>query len=116
MLKEQLMQLQHGVHDLVYRPEDHVDSAVRIQAWWRAIIARRVVKVIRWSQKLLVIGSQMSSAAIVIQARFRGSMAYRKYRDQICRRMLETSRKQYREMELAMYCIIHIQQSYRAKL
>lgn len=116
LLREQLMQLQHGVHDLKYKPEGKVVAAVKLQAWWRSIAARRVVKVVQLSNLLQAIGGQMAKAATVIQAWFRGATTKLKWRNAIISRMLATREQQYRDMVTALRSIVQIQRGYRAKL
>lgn len=114
-LKSNLRQLQHGTHDLLYREEDRVAGAVKLQAWWRGIVARRVVKVMRVSQIMQGIVSQMAAAATLVQARYRGATMYRKWRSEIRHRIELTRQQQFREMEVGMRCIIQIQRGVRSK-
>lgn len=116
ILRDQLRDLQHGVHDLKYREDERLVAAVRLQAWWRSIIARRVVKVIRIYHTLRVIRQAMSSAALSIQAWYRGTRTKLRLRNAIRARMEDTRRKQYQNMETALKCIIQIQRGFRGKL
>lgn len=116
LLRKQLKQLQHDTHALKYRDEERFIAAVQLQAWWRVIAARRVVKLIQWSHMLRAISAHMGVAATKIQAWFRGVTTKLSLRDQIQERMDQTREKQFRDMEIALHCIIQIQRGYRAKL
>jgi len=116
LLRKQLKQLQHSTHALKYRDEERFIAAVKLQAWWRLIAARRVVKLIQWSQMLQAISAHMGVAATNIQAWYRGVTTKLSLRDQIQERMDQTREKQFRDMEIALHCIIQIQRGYRAKL
>jgi hypothetical protein len=116
LLRRQLHDLQHEVHGLQYRAEDRVDASLKLQAWWRAIVARRVVKLAQLSRALQVLVQRMEAAAIVVQAWFRGTTTKLRLRGEIQARIAATKHLQYLEIEVALKCIIQIQRGYRAKL
>lgn len=116
LLRKQLKQLQHSTHALKYRDEERQIAAVKLQAWWRLIAARRVVKLIQWAHMMQVISAQMAVAATKIQAWHRGVTTKLSLRDQIQEKMDQTRQQQFRDMEIALHCIIQIQRGYRAKL
>jgi len=73
-LEVQLRELRHTVHGITYLEEQRVAAAVRLQAWWRGILAVRVVKVLCLRGKIEDVHRHMDRAAQLIQAMVRGRL------------------------------------------
>jgi len=74
-LGERLLGVHQTIHLLAFlEPERHA-AATRIQSWWRAVIAKRIVDVLFIWQRLTDVYTFMSHSAITIQAKQRGVMA-----------------------------------------
>lgn len=116
LLRQQLKSLQHGVHDLEFLAEHRLAAAVKLQAWWRAIMGQRIMKVIRLSRVLQLITDRMSRSATVIQAWYKGVTTKLRLRFIIRLRIEETRKLEASIMETALKCIIQIQRGYRSKL
>jgi len=116
LLRDQLEELQHDVHDLKYRSEEREAAAVQLQSWWRMLTACRFAKVLQLTRAIQSIGRRMEAAAIVVQAWYRGVSIKLKLRDEIRLRMEQSRQKQLRVMESALHSIIQIQRGFRAKL
>lgn len=116
LLRTQLIELQHGVHDLEFRPEDREAAATKLQAWWRAMAGRRVVEIVKLSIVLQVVTARMAAAAVVVQAWYRGVSTKLRMRNLIRLRLLERRKTEVIEMQHALRCIIQIQRAFRTKL
>lgn len=116
MLRDQLQGLQHNIHDLLYRPSDHEDAAVKLQAWYRSILARRVVSVVRIAEKMRLIAVRMNAAVTRIQSWYRGLVTRQRMQVQIRLKLDLTRQHQWEEMQQGVHYIIKIQTWFRNKL
>merc|ERR1711924_47107 len=115
LLQSQLSELQHEVHDLLYDQEDKESSATKIQGWWRCILAQRAMAIIRCNEALGALFHQMNSAAIVIQAWYRGQATKACLRNKIQAKLREAGEEKMKEMQWGLKCVIHIQRRIREK-
>jgi len=115
-LRDQLRDLKHTVHELKYQPDHRHAATVRLQAWWRGFLARRVVAVLRVAKKMREVYHRMSVAATKLSAWYRAISTRLRYRDEIRARMRETFDRQMEEMALGLQTIIKLQRAFRAKL
>jgi len=96
-----LMSLRHTMHGLLYL-DDHVErAATRIQAWWRGVLAVRVVSVLRIRRKMEEVHEIMGRAAGRVQARargLRGRAACRRMRREMEERRLKVEREEHERM------------------
>lgn len=74
-LADNMLVLHQNIHDLAFLDEDQHKAAVRIQAWWRGVLATRVVAIITFRNHLNAVGQIMARAATRIQAIVRGRQA-----------------------------------------
>lgn len=71
-LAAKLKDLRHTMHGITYIEEQRMAAALGIQAWWRGVLAVRVVGVLLLRFKIEEVHLQMEYAATLIQALFRG--------------------------------------------
>lgn len=114
-LREKLMDLQHNVHDLKYQPEHRLDAIVRIQAFWRGVMACRIVTVLRVNRKIVELYARMEAASTKIASWFRGNSARLRFRFRIELGLQTTRARQMKEMEQALRLIIRLQRCVRAR-
>lgn len=114
-LRDHLRQLQHSVHDLKYQPEHRCAAAVRLQAFWRSIVARRVVIVLRIAQKMRRLYKRMDMAATMIAAWFKGIHTRLMYRSEIRARVEATHARHLQELQQGLRVVIRLQRALRAK-
>lgn len=74
-LADTMLCLHQNIHDLAHLEKDRCRGATRIQAWWRGVLAKRVVAIISLRHHLVRVGYQMGKAATRIAAYARGRQA-----------------------------------------
>mmetsp|Transcript_152716 Transcript_152716/g.269553 ORF Transcript_152716/g.269553 Transcript_152716/m.269553 type:complete len:386 (-) Transcript_152716:57-1214(-) len=74
-LKDKMLFLHQTIHHIAFLEEDKHMAAKRIQAWWRAILAKRVVQIVLIRKLLMEVHAEMSRAATKIQSIQRGKQA-----------------------------------------
>lgn len=109
----QLSQLQHLLHKIKYAPEDVIQATVRLQSWWRGVMARRMVVIIKLRLQIMAVLSRMEKAAVKMQARFRGRLAKNTWYGKICMAMAQKSITMQRAMHHGLKCVIKIQRNAR---
>lgn len=111
-LREQLVDLQHNVHDLKYLPDHQHSAAVKVQTIWRGIFARRAVRVLRISCVMEQLYRRMDAAATKIVAWYRMQCVRLKYEER-CRRIQQDVAYQAAKMEatLRIQCSIRARQA-----
>lgn len=116
LLSDQLLKLQHNVHALVYRPEDHFRAVLRLQSWWRGVLAQRLMRILHMADKAAALQSRMHAAATRLQAWFRGVTQELRMREQIRINVERTRRQKQEEIEHSLNCVFLLQSYLRAKL
>ena len=95
-----LSTLRHAVHDLVYSQFDFSKAAVKIQSWWKGILARRVVMLITTYNQIVAFRKKVNDAASRIAAGYHGYIARREYTHllggAVERKKMERAREQLR--------------------
>merc|ERR1719201_2628032 len=76
-LVESMLGLHRNIHTLAYVPADQHRAATRIQAWWRAMLAQRVVQILLIRNHFVKRFEKFTRKATDIQARVRGIQARR---------------------------------------
>eukprot|EP00927_Polykrikos_kofoidii_P008524 TRINITY_DN13542_c0_g1_i2.p2 TRINITY_DN13542_c0_g1~~TRINITY_DN13542_c0_g1_i2.p2 ORF type:complete len:316 (-),score=65.95 TRINITY_DN13542_c0_g1_i2:32-946(-) len=71
-LVEKLQGMRELMHDLTFVEEDRCAAATYIQSWWRGVIGRRFVIILRAHRRLIKVVIAMHDAATRIQSRVRG--------------------------------------------
>lgn len=74
-LADTMLGLHRNIHDLAHLDKDRRQSATRIQAWWRGVLANRVVAIITLRHHLVKVGARLGKAATRIAAYARGRQA-----------------------------------------
>lgn len=74
-LTETMLGLHQNIHDLAFLEQDHQDASTHIQAWWRGVLAKRVVAIIIIRNHLNTVRTIMDEAATCISAIVRGRQA-----------------------------------------
>jgi len=74
-LTDTMLGLHQNIHDLAFLQEDRRSAATRIQAWWRGVLAKRLVAIIRLRHHLVKVGLRMAKAATILGAYSRGRQA-----------------------------------------
>lgn len=74
-LEETMLGLHQNIHDLAFLEQDQRNAATHIQAWWRGILARRVVGIIVIRHHLDVVRKSMAKGATKIASIIRGRQA-----------------------------------------
>lgn len=115
-LKTQLEELRHKVHGLQHSEEDRAAAATRLQAWWRAIAARRVLMVIRISERMQALFKQMARAATRIQATFRMFSTYHMFHKRIEAGRERRRLEQAAQRAALIDAVILLQQAFRQRL
>jgi len=114
VLKAQLTELQHDVHSLLYTEESRVAAILKLQSWWRAVLAKRVVRLMWFVTQTHLVHKEMQQAAVKIQAWLRGRMIFLALREEIKLRLKATYIRRYNEMETALLGIVRAQRAVRA--
>lgn len=115
-LRDQLRVLKHTVHDLKYQGEHRERAIIRLQAFWRGMLGRRVVRVLWVSNYMRQVYLQMDLAATRISAWHRSVSTRLKYREVIYTHMRETSLRQFTEMVEGLKIVVKLQRAFRARL
>jgi len=115
-LQDQLKALQHNVHDLEYSAEDRVRAAVRLQAWWRSVTARRAVWVLQVASQMRRVHARMVAAAMRIQAWFRAYETRTRFRVQILINMGLRCSQQMEDMERLLQLVVRLQRAVRGRI
>eukprot|EP00747_Dinoflagellata_sp_TGD_P165605 gnl/TRDRNA2_/TRDRNA2_187102_c0_seq1.p1 gnl/TRDRNA2_/TRDRNA2_187102_c0~~gnl/TRDRNA2_/TRDRNA2_187102_c0_seq1.p1 ORF type:complete len:594 (-),score=85.28 gnl/TRDRNA2_/TRDRNA2_187102_c0_seq1:63-1844(-) len=113
LLRDQLLELQHSVHDLVYQDQDQDAAVTRIQAWMRGIFARRVVTILKIAARLRLLNSGMDECATRIQAWYRGYRCWIVMREELQDIKTRALVEKKQQMNLAMKGVIRVQQGIR---
>lgn len=74
-LTETMLSLHQNIHDLSHLEEDRRQAATRLQAWWRGLLARRVVAIVRIRRHLAAVHVHLAEAATRISSMARGRQA-----------------------------------------
>ena len=112
-LEQTLLDLRHAVHDLNIEDTDRLTACLRVQRWWRRVLAKRVMKVIAYYGTVRKVKRRVEDAASKIQALYRGVCARR------CAQMIRESRQaaeaeaEARMEQMKLHAILNIQNSYR---
>lgn len=88
-----LLSLRQSVHDLAHDDTDRTQAILRLQAWWRMILGKRLANMCKIHRKLEVVKAVLVFAATIIQS------AYRMYRGRMRFKTLRKE-KQMREMRV----------------
>jgi len=71
-MQEKMLHMRQNIHDIHFLHLDRERAALRLQAWWRSVLARRLVDLLRIRTKVLEVRRAMDVAATTIQAVQRG--------------------------------------------
>lgn len=115
-LHDQLRDLRHTVHDLEYREEHRQSAALRVQAWWRGTLHRRVVFIFRVASIIRCLHSYMEETATVVSSWERGKRMRLKYREEIFEAMQRTVLEKKVEHLKRLGMVVKLQRAFRAKL
>lgn len=74
-LAETMLGLHQNIHDLAFLELDQKQAATHIQAWWRGVLAKRVVAIVRIRFHLKLVHMQMAKSATRISSIARGRQA-----------------------------------------
>ena len=108
-----LLDLRHFVHGLHIEESDRLAACLTIQRWWRAVLARRVMKVIAFYGTVQKVKRQVEKAASRIQALHRGVRARRHVQVMREYRQAAEAEAERRMESMKMQAILSIQNSYR---
>lgn len=115
-LNTQLQHLRHCVHDLQHVEAEQQDAAVHIQAWWRGILARHLVRVLHVHRRVQDIWDEMEGAATRIQSQLRGHSARNMFKA-LEKEVRDAARKRARmELEMSNRSVLIIQRAARGFL
>lgn len=115
-LRENLVAMQHSVHDTAYKDEHRLRAAIRLQSWWRGIQFRRVYHIVWVATRIRRLHEMMEDAATKIQAWFRCFWTKFRYSSQIHNNMLRRHKLMLEEMEMGLLVVIKLQRNVRARL
>lgn len=115
-LKDQLQQLQHSVHDMVFTTTDRELSAIRIQAIWRKCLAKRVVHIMIVNLRLRDLCRCIVTAATMIQSAYRRYVCHVRFHTQIRVAMELSRQKQRQEAQRGLKAIRGLQKAFRSCL
>jgi len=113
-LKDQLQQLQHTVHDLVFTPKDCEVAVIKIQSWWRKCLAKRVSQLMIVTLRLRDLCRCVVTAATMIQSAYRRYCCHCRFHAQIHVAMELSRQKQRLEAQRGLKAIRGIQKAFRA--
>lgn len=114
-LSDTMLGLHQNIHDLAFLEEDRHVSSTRIQAWWRGVLAKRMVAIVLLRHHLIGVGMRMAKAATRIQAHARGRqarMSCKRLRKEREKRMAQERKKKHDRMVAA---IIKVQSHVRRR-
>lgn len=80
-LNEDLRGLRHKIHGLKYSQSDQTRGSVKIQSWWRCILAQRVHQMLRISNSIWSLKNKMAKASVTIQRWFRAFVVRVKWKN-----------------------------------
>ena len=115
-LRESLGDMRQTVHDLKYGRGAHESSATRVQAWWRSILARRVVRVLAVARACAQLHARLRGAATRIQSWIRKTIAVRRFQPLIERGLLERQARRIQEQMAGIRATILLQSAFRRRL
>lgn len=95
-LDESLKGLRHQIHRLKYSEQDKQEGALRIQNWWRCILAARVRRLLRISKGMWELKRKMSKASVTIQRWYRAHVVRLRWQD-VLKAATERRRKSLEE-------------------
>lgn len=108
-----LLDLRHCVHGLHIEESDRQTACLKIQHWWRRVLAQRVMKVIAFYGTVRKVKQQMEEAASKIQALYRGVCARRLVQGMRESKQVAEAEAEVRMEKMKMQAILSIQNSYR---
>lgn len=73
-MQEKMLHMRQNIHDIHFLHPDREQAALRVQAWWKSVLARRLMDLLRIRTKVLEIRQSMDVAATTIQAVQRGNL------------------------------------------
>jgi len=115
-LDDNLLSLRHSVHDLRFRPQERLEAANRLQAWWRGILGWRLAAVARIARKVRRVTERMAAAATCITRHYRGHCVRMRTRHQL----IELRRMKFvclfSNMSTDLQYIVRIQRCFRKRL
>mmetsp|Transcript_49263 Transcript_49263/g.107180 ORF Transcript_49263/g.107180 Transcript_49263/m.107180 type:complete len:256 (+) Transcript_49263:50-817(+) len=82
LLSKTLVHMRQAIHDVAVIEEERAVAAIRIESWWRGVLARRVVGIVRIRNCFQNVGGALDCAATCIERRQRGIAAR-----SLCRRL-----------------------------
>ena len=112
-LDEALLDLQHLVHDLHVGDADKEAAALKLQRWWRRVLAERVRKVVAYYASVREVKRRVEGAASKIQALYRGVCARRHVQEVRESKQAAEAEAERRMEQMKMHAILNIQNSYR---
>lgn len=112
-LDQTLLDLRHAVHDLHIAEPDRLAACLRIQRWWRQVLATRIMKVIAFYGTVRKVKRRVEDAASKIQALYRGVCGRRQAQEMRESRQAAEEEAQLRMEQMKMHAILNIQNSYR---
>ncbi|CAE7698457.1 unnamed protein product [Symbiodinium sp. CCMP2592] len=112
-LGENLLDLRRCVHDLHIEEADRENSCVRIQRWWRKVLAKRIMKIIAMYGKVAKMRDMVEGAAAKIQAIVRANRARREVTVLRETRRVAEEEAERRLEQIKMQAIVSIQNTYR---
>lgn len=112
-LDQTLLDLRHAVHDLHIEEADRLQACLRVQRWWRKVLAKRVMKVIAFYGTVRKVKRRVEDAASKIQALYRGVCARRQAQAIRESRQAAEEEAERRMEQMKMHAILSIQNSYR---
>ena len=112
-LGENLLDLRRCVHDLHIEEADRENSCLRIQRWWRKVLAKRIMKIIAVYGKVAKMRDKVEGAAAKIQAIVRANRARREVTVLRETRRVAEEEAERRLEQIKMQAIVSIQNTYR---
>jgi len=107
--------VQHALR-LKYTDVDRFRSATRLQAWWRMLLVRRCVVVLKAAAGLVLVGSFMTNTATRLQSQWRRKAVSKRLRPQILKNLSESDAQKRRDISQAIQAIVQVQRAFRLHL
>lgn len=116
LLQSQLVNLQHRLHELKYKSEDRTAAALRLQAWWRGTLMRRIVYILRTAYIIAKVRNQMTEAAVKVQRWYASTKARLKWKAKMQFRLHLRQQQEFFLEEHKIRVVVQLQRAVRARL
>jgi len=115
-LQSQLEALRLCTHSLKYQAQHRSAGVERLQAWWRGVLARRLVFCLHAAKAMEKARGTMHEASVKIQSWYRASSTKRKWKGRIQLRIQMRREAEFMEQEQVLRFTIQLQRAVRARL